>query len=529
MKRLQLPALIAAAGFCLAARAEATSCEDLTKLVLPATTITSAQMVAAGAFTPPPRPPGPVDDDVNAPTGGAGARGGAPGGRGRGGRVVSYRTLPEFCRVAAMLRPSSDSEIKVEVWMPATGWNGKFEGVGNGGWAGTIGYAAMAAAVAGGYATASTDTGHVGGSASFALGHPEKLADFGYRAVHEMTVQGKAIVDAFYGGAPKLAIWNACSTGGRQAITEAERYPADYDGIVAGASAIYSMAIHAARVAINVIAHRTDDSYIPPAKYAMVHAAVLEACDALDGVKDGVIDDPLRCRFDPKVLKCKDADAPTCLNNAQVETMRALYAPLKEIPGQPPLLQPGTELGWATLAGPSPLRLSVDAFKFVVFKDPSWDWHRFNATTDIARALKADTGAVSLTDPNLKPFFDRGGKLLMYHGWADPQVPAQNSVRYFNAVVKTAGQSVVGKSIELYMVPGMGHCRGGAGADTFDKMAAMEQWIAQGTAPAQIVASHSTAGAVDRTRPLCPFGQVAKWKGIGSTDEAANFACVAER
>jgi feruloyl esterase len=498
MKRVVVPILIAVTSLVAATAHAATSCSELAKLTLPGTTITSAQVVAAGRFTPPASVAG------------------------------SYRSLPEFCRVTATVKPSADSDIKMEVWMPASGWNGEFEGVGNGGWAGVIGYAAMGEAMRAGYATASTDTGHVGGSASFALGHPEKLVDFGYRAVHEMTVQGKAMTDAYYGGRPTRAIWNACSTGGRQGITEAERYPADYEGVIAGASAIYSMTIHAARVAVNAIVHRSEDSYIPPEKYAMVHDAVLAACDATDGVKDGVIEDPLRCHFDPKVLECKGADAPSCLTTAQVDTMRVLYSPVKGLPGQPPLLQPGTELGWGTLSGPDPLRLSLDAFKFVVFKDPAWDMRRFNAATDLPLAVKSDDNVLSLTDPNLKPFFDRGGKLLMYHGWADPQVPAQNSVRYFGEVVKATGKGVVGKSVQLYMVPGMGHCRGGAGTDTFDKVGAMEQWLAQGTAPAQIVASHATSGSIDRTRPLCPYGQIAKWKGAGSTDEATNFACVAQ-
>lgn len=449
------------------------------------------------------------------------------GGRGTTATQSPYKSLPEFCRVAATLRPSADSDIKIEVWLPTSGWNGKFEGIGNGGWAGTIGYPAMAEALGRGYATAGTDTGHVGGSASFALGHPEKLVDFGYRAVHEMTVKAKAIVDAYYGGGPKLAIWNSCSTGGRQAITEAERYPGDYNGIIAGAPAIYNMSHHAARLALWAAVHRTEDSYIPPEKYPMIHQAVLNACDALDGVTDGIIEDPLRCHFDPNVLQCQGADGPSCLTPAQVETARIMYSPIKGLVGAPPLLQPGTELSWGTLAGPKPLPLALDALKFVVFKDPAWDIRKFNAATDLDLAARSDENVLSLTDPNLRPFFDTGGKLLVYHGWADPQVPAQNAIRYFNDVVKTTGKSTVGRSIQLYMVPGMGHCRGGVGPDTFDKVGTMEHWIAQGTAPAQIVASHETMGTVDRTRPLCPYGQVAKWKGSGSTDRAENFACTA--
>jgi len=483
----------------------ARSCESLASLTLPTATITLAKVVDAGAFMPP------------APAGGTAAR-----------PVAAFRSLPAFCRVAATLKPSSDSDIKIEVWMPASGWNGRFQGVGNGGWAGSISYPALAAALAAGYAAASTDTGHVGNTAAFALGHPEKLVDMGYRAVHEMTVQGRAIVDAFYGSRPTLSFWNGCSQGGRQAITEAERYPADYDAILAGAPGIYNMELHVTRVALNRFVHRSADSAIPAEKYPMVHDAVLAACDARDGVEDGVIDNPTGCAFDPGVLACKGADARSCLTASQVETMRALYAPIKNARGaiiSPPLLQPGTELGWATLAGPKPLGLASEAMKYVVFKDADWDWQRFNPATDFDLALKSDDRVLGLTDPNLKPFFDRGGKLLMYHGWGDPQVPAQNTVRYFNDVVKTTGKGVVGKSLQLYMVPGMGHCAGGPGTDTFDKMGAIERWVETGRAPEQIVASHVKDGKADRTRPLCPYPQLAQYKGTGSTDEAANFMC----
>jgi Tannase and feruloyl esterase len=487
--------------------AAAPSCESLASRTFPGTTITLAQVIDAGAFTPP-----------------ASARGAAA----PPAAAKVFRSLPPFCRVAATLKPSKDSDIKIEVWLPATGWNGKFQGVGNGGWAGSISYPALAAAVTAGYAAASTDTGHVGNTAAFALDHPEKLVDMGYRAVHEMTVQGRAITDAFYGSRPSRSVWNGCSQGGRQAITEAERYPADYDAILAGAPAIYNMELHVARVALNALVHRTADSPIPPEKFAMVHDAVLAACDARDGVKDGVIDSPTSCDFDPSALTCKGADSPSCLTAAQVETMRGLYGPIKNGRGEvvsPPLLQPGTELAWGTLAGPKPLGLATEAMQYVVFKDAAWDWHRFNPATDFDIALKADERVLGLTDPNLKPFFDRGGKLLMYHGWSDPQVSAQNSVRYFNDVVKTTGKGVVGKSISLYMVPGMGHCQGGPGTDTFDKVAAIERWVETGRAPEQIVASHVKDGVTDRTRPLCPYPQVAQYKGTGSTDEAANFVC----
>jgi feruloyl esterase len=489
------------------------SCESLAQLALPNATVTSATTVSAGTFVPPPSITG----------------GGAPA---AADAALTYGRLPAFCRAIATLKPSADSDIKIEVWLPAANWNGKFQAVGNGGWAGVISYGALASAVASGYAAASTDTGHVGNNAEFALGHPEKLIDFGYRAVHEMTTRAKAIVDAYYGKGPTASIWNGCSQGGRQGITEAMRYPDDFDAIVAGAPSLNQALLHAVRMTINRIVHREADSYIPPEDYRVIHKAVMQACDANDGVKDGVIENPAACRFDPKVLRCKGGDSGPCLTASQVETAKALYAPISHPVTRavlfPPLLQPGSELGWGTLAGPEPLRNALELFRYVVFKDPSWDWRRLNASVDIQRAVDADAGVTGLVDANLKPFFDRGGKLLMYHGWSDPQVPASGSVKYFTDVVRTVGNEAVGKSIQLYMVPGMGHCRGGAGTDTFDKVAAIEQWIAGGQAPDSIIASRVVDGKVVRTRPLCPFGKVARWNGSGSSDDAANFSCVAE-
>ena len=485
--------------------AAAAPCESLSSVSLAKATITSAQSIASGGFTPPK-----ITQQI----------------------AAQFGNLPEFCRVTATLSPSSDSDIRIEVWMPVAGWNGKLQAVGNGGWAGEISYPALANAVAAGYAAASTDTGHKGNVVTFAIDHPEKITDMSYRAVHEMTVQAKVILRAYYGSAQKLSFWNGCSTGGRQGITEAAKFPADFDGIVAGAPAIHWINLHAARMTLNAFANRSADAVIPPAKYPMIHQAALQACDALDGVKDGVIENPTRCHFDPKVLACKGADGPSCLTPAQVETARAIYAPVKnprtgaEI--MPALLQPGSELLWGNLTGPEPLSYSQELFRYVVYKDPNWDWHHFDPATDIDLALKIDEGVLNFTDPNLKPFFDRGGKLLMYHGWSDQQVAPMNSVTYFDDVVKKLGPDVVGKSIELYMVPGMNHCGGGPGTDTFDKMGAIEEWVAKGAAPDHIIASHRTAGNVDRTRPLCPYGKVAAYNGTASTDDAVNFACKAQ-
>jgi len=480
-------------------------CDSLTTVALSGGRVTSASLVGAGGFTP-------------------------PGAAGRVGASSPYAALPEFCRVAATLTPTSDSDIRIEIWLPQSNWNGKFQAVGNGGWAGSISYGAMASALAGGYATASTDTGHSTAGASFAMNHPEKLVDYAHRAVHEMTVQAKAVVAAFYGGTAKLSLWNGCSTGGRQGVIEASMYPSDYDAIIAGATPVTTPRLHGVRLEFNRMVHRTSDSYIPPEKYPAIHEAALQACDALDGVKDGVIDSPNRCTFDPKVLACSGTDSPACLTPAQVETARAMYAPVKDPKTGAtlsfPMLHPGSELGWATLAGPQPYGIALEAFKYVVFNDPAWDPASFNPSSDISR-LEHQASGLNPPSTNLKAFFSRGGKLLLYHGWSDQQVAPLNSITYFDDVLKASGKSAAGKSIALYLVPGMGHCQGGPGTDSFDKVAAAEEWVRTGNAPAQIMASHRTSGTTDRTRPLCQYPLVAKYKGSGNTDDASSFACAA--
>jgi feruloyl esterase len=455
--------------------------------------VTLAEPVARGAFTP-------------------------QGGRG----AEAFKSLPAFCRVAATITPVPDSEIKIEVWLPESGWNGKLQSVGNGAWAGSIGYPAMATALAAGYATAGTDTGHTGNNPNFITGHPEKVNDFGYRAIHEMTVLAKGIIGAYYGGTgPKYSYFNGCSTGGRQALTEAQRYPNDYDGILAGAPAIYASRLQGMQVWAAQTMHKDEASFIPPAKYAAIHNAVLEQCDAIDGVKDGVLENPRKCTFDPKVLLCKESDSSSCLTAPQVEAATRLYAGPKLFPG----LERGSELGWNTLGGPQPMSLATDVYKYLVFNNPGWDYKTINPQTDFPLAEKAIAGSMDATNPNLKPFVDRGGKLIMYHGWSDPGIPPMNTVQYYNNVTKSLGVPKTANSIRLFMIPGMNHCQGGNGTDKFDGIGTLAQWVETGKAPSNIVASHQTAGKVDRTRPLCPYPAVATYKGSGSTDDAANFVC----
>jgi feruloyl esterase len=477
--------------------APAASCDSLSSLALPATTITVAESVAADRWP-------------------AGVNGGAA-------------HHGPFCRVAATLRPTSDSDIKIEVWMPASDWNGNVQAVGNGGWSGSINYTGMGAALAGGYATASTDTGHTGSSASFASGHPEKLIDFAYRSEHLMSVQAKAIVAAFYGKAQRFAYWNGCSAGGKQGLKEAQLYPRDFDGIVAGSPAANWTGRAAQAIWVAQAVHKDEASYIPPEKYAAIHRAVLSACDRQDGVEDGVLESPTACRFDPKTIECKGSDAVDCLTAAQVEAARKIYAPSTNPRTAQRLyagLAPGSEMGWATWGGPRPLSIASDYFRFVVFESPSWDFLTLNFDADIARAEKMDATRLNATEPNLRPFFSHGGKLLQYHGWSDPQISPGNSVDYYQSVRKELGE--VGDSYRMFMVPGMAHCGGGDGTSTFDAMSAVKSWVEEKHAPDRIEASRVRGGKVDRKRPLCPYPQVASYKGSGSTDDAGNFVCRAD-
>jgi feruloyl esterase len=431
--------------------------------------------------------------------------------------------------VELTLRPSPDSDIKSEVWLPESGWNGKFQAVGNGAWAGSIQYGALAEALRRGYAAASTDAGHSGADASFALGHPEKLIDFGYRAVHETAVQGKATIAAFYGRAPRLSYFNGCSGGGRMAFQEAQRFPADFDAILAGAPG-YDRVNQSMQMLMNAKATLDDPaSMIPPSKYSAIHRAALDACDARDGLKDGLISEPLRCRFDPAVLACTGTDTPDCLTPAQLGAAKKIYAGVKHpktgvevFPG----LEAGSELSWGGPAGgPVPLAVAGDLFKYVVFQNPNWDFRTFDLARDYAAVHAVDNLALSPTSADLTPFAARGGKLLVYHGWADMNVAPRSSVAYYDRLVTTMGQGGVDGAVRFFFAPGMAHCGGGDGPNVFDALTPLEQWREQGIAPKAIVASHATNGTVDRTRPLCPYPQVARYTGTGSIDQAANFVC----
>lgn len=484
-----------------------TACPNLAALTIPNVTIRSAAAVPAGGFTPP------------------GANG--------------VLTHPAFCRVEATARPTSDSEIKFEVWIPpADAWNGKFQGVGNGGYQGSISYAAMAAALRRGYATASTDTGHSGDDMKFGQGHPEKIVDYGYRAIHLMTDTAKLVVRNATGRFAEKAYFVGCSAGGHQAMSEAQRFPEDYDGILAGDPAHNRIRQTFGFMWSWAATHGADGKPIlTQAKLSLVSKAAVEACDANDGLKDGLIDDPRRCRFDPATLLCKNGvDEAGCLTQPQVDAIKKVYDGAKN-PRTGEQIYTGWPRGsegfgetasqsWRQYLTEPGEPSRVGLFRYFLFHDPNWDWRTLDYDRDLAYAEQR-LPFLPAVDKDLTPFKKRGNKLIMYTGWADPVVPPQDTAAYYEAVAKTMGGLEKTRDFfRFFAAPGMGHCAGGPGPNQFDALSALEQWVEKGVAPDRLIASHTTNGTVDRTRPLCTYPLVARWKGTGSSDEAANFSCV---
>ncbi len=510
--------LIFLAGFVLASMPAAAqqSCESLATLKIPSVTITMAKSIA-----PPP--------DFEVPS--------LPG---KYGTPAGLKVSVPFCRVAGFAAPTSDSHISFEVWLPTTAhWNGKYFGAGNPGFVGAISYGGMSREVARGYATASTDTGHADAEATgalppWAIGHPEKVTDWGYRAVHEMTVAAKQIIRAYYGKAPRLSFWSSCHEGGNQALTEAQKYPTDYDGIAAGDPAYDITHLQAVSVYLSWVSLKDGvkaPGYIPPSKYPAINRAVLDACDGLDGVRDGIIENPMLCHFDPASIQCPaKEDYASCLTPAQVQTARLVYAGARFNDGTQiyPGLEPGSELDWGMmLGGPEPMAINKDFFATVVFQNAGWDWHTFDVSRDTRLADERVGVMVNMTDPNLRPFKEHGGKLLMYQSWQEAAIPPGGLVDYYQHVQAAMGGP--GKTQDfarLFMVPGEGMCSGfdvrGPGA--FNAQDVIEKWRETNVPPDKIIASHRVGGVVDRTHPVCPYPQAAIYKG-GDPYDAANFTC----
>lgn len=490
-----------------AAPVGAASCESLASFKLPDGKITSATLVAAGSFTPP-----------------------GPALMGMPSASAVYKTLPAFCRVTASLSPTPDSDIRIEVWMPQENWNGKFVGVGNGVWAGSINYAALAENLARGYATAATDTGHVGSGmdARFAVGHPEKLIDFGHRAVHEMTVKAKAVIASFYGNAARRSLWVSCSTGGRQGLMEAYRYPEDYDGISAMAPANPMSSLMIGTLWTGYAALKEEGRRLDAPKLNAVRRAYIEACDADDGLKDGIVGAPDLCRFDPGVLQCRVSETADCLTEAQVAAMREIYSgPKNPRTGERIFAgyEPGSEQQLtALIGGKEPFPVATSYFRDIVFQNPQWDYKSFDYDKDLASAFRAAADILDVPSSGLGKFFAAGGKLLLSHGWSDGLIPADNTVDFYKSMTASLDAKTAAASVRLFMVPGMGHCGGGDAPHGIDMLGAIDRWVETGRAPDKLIATRPQ-GEKPLSRPVCPYPQVAVYKGSGSTDDADSFEC----
>jgi len=490
------------------------ACEALKSLTLPNTTIVVAEMKAAGAFEQPGRGPSPAP--AVPPDGRGGGRGGPA--------VAPPQIVPAHCRINAILRPSPDSEIEMEAWLPDA-WNGKFQFVGGGGWAGIISFQAMVSAVREGYATVSTDTGHKGGNALFAINHPEKVVDFAYRAVHETTVQTKALIAKFYDRPARLSYWNGCSTGGRQGLMAAQKFPDDFDAIIAGAPANYQTHLHAWDLSVAVPVVNNPASALTQTKLTALTDAATNACDAHDGVKDGLINNPRACTFDPSVLLCKGLDGPGCLTPPQLDAVKRAYAATKTKSGETvfPGKEPGSEYQWMPLLGAAAPGVAVGSFQ-VAYNDANWDAKGFDLERDLKVVDEKVGTIINAVNPDLSAFKAHGGKLLLYHGWNDAAISPGNSISYYESVLKKMG----GKQddfVRLFMAPGMQHCGGGPGPNQINVMAVMERWRENNQTPASIEAFHVTNNRVDMTRPICAYPQIAIYKGAGSSNDAGNFTC----
>jgi feruloyl esterase len=486
------------------------------------------------------------------------------------GPEISFKTallgifwfdVPASCRVKIVDAPTSDSHIEMEVWMPAESWNQRLWSGGNGGLAGSIDELSMTIALSRGYATSGTDTGHIAADTdgSWALGHPQKLIDYGYRSIHETAVMAKAVMQAFYGKQPSYSYFSSGSNGGREALQEAQRYPDDYIGIEVGAPAFNGTNNIVAGSWIEQRLRASKDSWFSPAKLPAIAAAAMDKCDALDGLKDGLIDDPRRCHVDPDALLCKGAENDGCLTAPQVESLKAIYeGPGGKDPAGYPYYgyAPGGETLWDTWQlGSEPdkaflYRFALEFHRYLIYGNPNWTLDKFKLQSDREETFRRMGPFYDATNPDLSRFAARGGKLILFHGWADMALQPNLTIDYYERVRSRIGAQTADKFIMLYMVPGMAHVTAGYGPNAFGQMmaptpnatpatnigSALEDWVEKDAKPGPIVAAKyssdikaliaSDGMTPTRTRPLCPYPQVEHWSGKGSIDDAKNFTCV---
>lgn len=433
-------------------------------------------------------------------------------------------TAVPYCLVKVLVPEA----INIWVGLPMDGkWNGKLQSIGGGGYAGTVG--PPAAAVQGGYVGITTDTGHTGSDGTFGMKSPgvankDLRVDFAYRSEHLMSVVGKQLAQAFYGKQPELSYWNGCSTGGRQGLMMAQRFPDDYNGILAGAPAINWDRFQAAQIWPQVAMRIENGGAVDAKKITLATNAAIEACDGLDGVKDGVLEEPRACKFDAKTLVCKSgASGDSCLTAGEAAAINKIWEGPKGhwygLTRSTPVQQ--------MLAGAQPFMISINQPRYWVYLDPTWDWQKLTYDSygkffdDTVRAV----GPVMATNnPDLSAFRKHGGKLILWHGWSDPGIMPEGTVDYYEKVAKGDFQKTR-EFARLYMAPGVGHCAGGAGPQPQGMFESLVKWVEKGEAPETILASKALPNGGTRTRPLCQYPSVATYKGTGSTDDAANFQC----
>jgi tannase/feruloyl esterase len=492
-------------GCVAAAAADATAaptpCAELAKLSLPETTITAAEEIPAGEYAPP-----------------VGQR---------------QANLPAFCRVALTVSP----QIRIEVWLPKDRWNGRYRGEGGGGYAGQISYGGLAEGIRNGYATASTDTGHpASAGGTFALKQDGTLntpliTDFAERSLRELAVKAKAMINAYYGEAPKFSYWNGCSTGGRQGLVAVQRFPAEYDGLVIGAPAINWDRFIPAELWPQVVMNKTVGAPINATKLNAATKAAVVACDGNDAVTDGIINDPRKCTYDPAALVCKAGEDPAnCLSPQEADAIRKIWNGPTSTSGQRLWfgLERGTPLGG--LAGANGFPIAAAHFQYWIHQDPKFDWRTLDEAAfeaDFKTSQKKFHGAIGTDEPKLDAFRKRGGKMIIWHGEADPLIFPRGTVNYFERVLaQNGGSKDVAQFARLFMAPGVGHCGGGDGPSPVGLFDVLVNWVEKDVAPATVPASRRRPDGTVLSRPLCPYPTTAKWTGTGSQDEAANFACV---
>jgi hypothetical protein len=474
------------------------SCESLTAVTLPNTTIVSAAVDAGDA------------------------------------------TTPASCRITAIVtHPPAGDAVKVFIGLPLENWNGRFQGVGGGGFSGGSPQGVRQPLTAG-YAAGATDTGHEGGRGSFALDAAGRLnwqliRDNAHLGIHDMTVIGKALTREFYGNAPRYAYFNGCSTGGRQGLMEAQRYPADYDGILSAAPAINWPKLHVGQLWGPLLMLEARH-FVPACRFAAATAAAVAACDTIDGVKDGVIEDPVRCTYDPKALVGTAAAECGAFTDADAAVVRAIW--------EGPRRRDGTFLWYGLARGADisalsgtagtpltarPSTITLDWWRYFLTQNPQWDWTTLThaAYEQFWDQSVEEFGAVIGTDnPDLSAFRGRGGKILMWHGQSDQLIYPGGTVEYYRRVQQMGGRAKTAGFIRLFMAPGVGHCSGGPGPAPAGQFDALVKWVEHGQAPETLTAvRRDQTGAVVRSRPLCQYPLVARYKGRGPTDDAGSFEC----